>query len=55
MEIKIDNLSAEKADDGRIFVFFTDGRLSEYRICVAQIRGDRIKWGVDGVIKAAIV
>jgi len=55
MDIKIDNLSAEKASDGRIYVYFTDGRLSDYRVCVAVIKGDLIKWGADGVVRTAIV
>jgi hypothetical protein len=39
MEIEVTNLRAQKAKDGRIFVYFTDGRLSEYKMMVQIISG----------------
>jgi len=49
-------LQAERAKDGRIFVYFMDGQLSEYRVCVAVVEGKFIMWeGEGGVSRKAIV
>ncbi len=56
MEIEVTNLRAEKAKDGRIIVYFSDGRLSEYKLVVAEIKGeDTIKWEADGVIRRGLI
>lgn len=55
MEFKIENLTAEKAKDGLIYVYFSDGRISEYRMLIARIEGDLVRWqGEDGTIRSAI-
>ena len=54
----ITNLRAEKAKDGRIFVYFTDGQLSGYALCVAIISTDKLeKYSPEGqdIIKTVLV
>lgn len=55
MEIPISNLTAEKGKDGNIYVYFVNGQLSEYRICVQVIEGEFITWESEGVVRRAIV
>jgi len=57
MEIEVTNLRAEKAKDGRIFIYFTDGRLSDYRILVQMVSGENFVMfeGEDGVIRKCLI
>jgi len=42
------SLEAEKAKDGKIYVYFMDGTLAQYRVCIAIIKGDYVKWTPEG-------
>jgi len=58
MEISITNLTAEKAKDGQIYVYFSDGRISDSRILVAHVLndGNSVKWETEqGQVKRAII
>lgn len=58
MEYVITNLTVEKAKDGQIYVYFSDGRISESRILVAHVLndGNSVKWATeDGVVRRAII
>lgn len=49
-------LECEKGKDGNIYVYFMNGLVSEYRVCVAVIEGEFIKWEDEsGVVRRAII
>ena len=48
MEIKIDNLRAEKAKDGRVYVTFSDQRISEYQVLLGVLEmREKVTWTTE--------
>jgi hypothetical protein len=51
-------IQAEKAKDGKIYVFFMDGQVDQNKILIAIINGDSaVKWVKEGsdIVQRAIV
>ena len=56
MEIPITNLRAEKGTNGKIYVLFSDDRLSQYELCIACIEQNVFaEWtNAEGIHKKAL-